>query len=67
MEGELLTSRREIGALQTGLSPIEERLAAELNVSNRRAVAFQAQLARVATGPEGQADLTALDAQGTAA
>ena len=47
MEGELSASRREIGALHTGLSPIEERLAAELNVSNRRAVALQTQLARV--------------------
>ena len=49
-ERELSANRREIGALQTGLSPIEERLAAELNASNRRAVALQAQLASITTG-----------------
>ena len=42
---ELSANRREIGALQTGLSPIKKRLAAELNASNRRVAALQAQLA----------------------
>ena len=64
---ELSANRREIGALQTGLSPIKKRLAAELNASNRRAVALQAQLASITTGQAGQVDLTASDAQGTAA
>ena len=64
---ELSANLREIRALQTRLSPIEERLAAELNASNHRAVALQAQLASITTGQAGQVDLTASDAQGTAA
>ena len=64
---ELSANRREIGALQTGLSPIEERLAAELNASNRRAAALQAQLASITTSQADQVDLTASDAQETAA
>ena len=46
---ELLASLREIEALQTGLSPIEERLAAELHASNGRAASLQAQLANTTT------------------
>ena len=64
---ELSANRREIGALQTGLSPIEERLAAELNASNRRAAALQAQLASITTSQADQVDLTASDAQETVA
>ena len=63
MGRELSANRREIGALQTGLSPIEERLAAELNASNRRAAALQAQLASITTSQADQVDLTASDAR----
>ena len=64
---ELSANQREIGALQTGLSPIEERLAAELNASNRRAASLQAQLANITTSQADQVDLTTSDAQETGA
>ena len=56
-----------IEVLQAGLSPIEERLAAELRVSNDLAACLRRQLTDIAASQDGKIDLETLSAQQTGA
>ena len=63
MRIEQSANLRTIEALQTGLSPIEKRLAAELRASNGLAACLRGRLADIAASRQGHIDLETLSAQ----
>ena len=63
MQTEISANRQTIDALEEGLSPIEERLAAALRASIDEASSLRGRLADMAASRQGHIDLETLSAQ----